>query len=368
MELQVLQEDLSKVLATSIRFISTRSTLPILGNFLLIAEKTKLKVQATNLEMSISTSIGAKVTEEGRVTAPAKTLQELISNLNLGQLNISLDKEQLKIESSGFTGKLTTTPANDFPNIPENITENGSFSLSSKELISSLSKVLFSASLDETRPILGGVLFIFEENSLTLVASDGFRLSQKKIGLTQSLESKRIVIPRSSLIELIKVAEKGENIEFQVRQNDNQLIMKVGDVCLASRLIEGEFPNFEKIIPKSPGTVVALDKRDLSRGVKLASVFAREEGNVIKLTVTEEALELSSQNAKAGTQTNKVEAKVEGGVLDISYNYKFIEDFINVVEGEDLEIHLTDSASPAIFKDPKDPSFLHLIMPVRVQS
>jgi DNA polymerase-3 subunit beta len=375
MKLQILQEDLSKILNTSIRFISNKRTLPILGNFLLKAEKSKLIIEATNLEMSISCSIGAKVEKEGSVTVPAKLFQELIVNLEHGQINLSSNKEQLEIQSSSFKGSLPTMAVNDFPTIPNTIDAKKSFTLPEKDLSNSLSKVLFSSSTDETRPILTGVLFIFDapkatNSSLTLVASDGFRLSQKSVSLTKKVEDEnlKLIIPRSTLLELIKISAGQAELSFELRQSDNQLIIKIDDIYLSTRLINGDFPDFEKIIPKSSSTIVTVNKNDLSRGIKLASVFARDEGGIIKMTVNVGVLQISSENAIKGKQNSQIDASVEGPNVDISFNYKFIEDFLNNSSSDNIEIKLTDSVSPSIWVDSKDPDFLHLIMPVRVQS
>lgn len=368
MTTQVLQEDLIKALNAAVHFINTKMSLPILGNFLLETQKTKLKIKATNLEMSVSVSIGAKVDVEGSITVPAKTFLELVTNLQPGQVNLELEKGELKIKTSDFSASLPTIPSNDFPAIPEEINSKDSFTIPTKDLTFTLSKVLFSTSLDETRPILTGVLFIFKDTLLSLVSSDGFRLSRKNINLPKKIPERQIVVPRSSLLQLIRLSNESENLIFEVRSSDNQLIIKVGETVISSRLIEGTFPDFEKIIPSSSGTKVTLDKNDLGRGVSLAAIFARESGNVIKLSVKENFIELTSQGSKTGNQKTKIEGLIVGSSLDISFNYKFLEDFINTLEGESIEINLTDSVSPAIFVDPKDEKFLHLIMPVRIQN
>jgi len=371
MKLQVLQQDLSKALSTSIRFINSRNTLPILGNFLLQAEKTKLKIKGTNLEMSISLSLGAKIEEEGNLTVPAKIFQELVANLNQGSLNLTQVKEQLKIEGKDFIGNIPITPANDFPSIPSNIAKDNSFEIKVEDLDKALSKVLFSASIDETRPVLTGVLFIFEEKSLSLVSSDGFRLSKKIIKLDKKIESKNLIIPRNSLFELLKNLKElnnSDSVQFGIKEEDNQLVIKIGSIFLTTRLIDGAFPDFEKIIPKTSTTKIIVDKNDLGRLVKLGSIFAKESANVIKLIISKNSLEITSESSKGGSQKGSVEVKAEGPAVDISFNYKYIEEFLNIDEGNDLEINLTDSISPAIFIDPKDKDFLHLIMPVRIQS
>jgi len=370
MKLQVLQTELSKALTTALRFTSSRGTLPLLSNFLLTAEKTKLRIESTNLEMSVSISIGAKVEKEGSSTVLAKTFMELVANLNQDQIELNLEKDQLGVVCRNFKGSLPTVPPNDFPKVPGEIDTKKSFSIQAMQLKEALSKVLFSVSSDETRPILTGVLFIFNENVLNLVSSDGFRLSQKTLTLSKKLTIPQIVIPKYSLLELIKISgtENQTELNFELKGEENQLIVKIGEVIVSTRLIEGSFPDFKKIIPANSTTKVNIDRDDLSRGVKLSSVFAREGANVIKLKVKENSIEIQSESEKAGKEVDEIEAKVEGGTLDISYNYKFVEEFLGVTEGSDVEIKLTDGNSPAIFVDTKDKDFLHLIMPVRIQN
>jgi DNA polymerase III subunit beta len=375
MKLQVLQEDLKNAANIGIRFISTRSTLPILGNFLLIAEKTSLRIEATNLEMSVSIKLGAVVEEEGKMTLPAKTFTDLILNLEKGQINLSEVKEKLDIVGNGFEASIATQPANDFPTIPVDLDDKLSFTLGGQTLINALSKILFSVSTDETRPVLTGVLFVFDapeatnSSTLSLVASDGFRLSRITLKLDREIKAKNIIIPKNSLLELLKIGKTEKEIKFQLKESENQLIIKVGEMVLSTRLIDGNFPDFQKIIPLNSATKISLNKNDLSRGLKLAGVFARaEDSGIVKMSILENEVELSSENAKFGKQKNKIEASVEGGTLDVLYNFKFVEDFLNIIEGNNIEIKLTDGGSPGIFVDPKDESFLHLIMPVKVQS
>jgi DNA polymerase III subunit beta len=367
MQLEVLQEDLAQALDVAIHFVSTRSTLPILSNFFLIAQKTKLTIQSTNLEMSVSTSIGAKIKTEGQITLPAKTFYEIVTSLPKGQITLNINNEKLHIETTSFQSDLETFPANDFPQVPSTLNQKASFILNSSALSKALSKILFSVSLDEARPVLTGVLFNFAD-SLELVASDGFRLSRKTVKLPTTLKAKNIIVPRAALLELIKLSKNFDTIAFELKENDNQLILQIGETLITSRLIEGNFPDYEKIIPPTSPISVNIDKNDLTRSVKLASVFAREASSIVKFILLDDSLELASENGKKGSQTSKIDAKIDGGALEILFNYKFVEEFLSIAEGESVEIKLVDSSSAAIFIDSKDTGFLHLIMPVKVQN
>ncbi len=367
MKLKVLQEDLLRTLSQVNRFVNPRVQLPILGNIIFKSGKTKLLLKATNLELSIVKEIGASVEEEGEIAIPGKTIFEIVSNLSKGQIELEAKKEQLKIKSENFTGNISGMGTSDFPKVIDSLGK-GSIILELTQLKEALSKVSFCASVDETRPVLNGVLFIFKKKELILVATDGFRLSQKTIQLKEEIDLERIIIPKSAILELLRTEIEGNDINLEVVPSHGQIVFGVGDGVFASRLISGEFPNFENIIPKSSTTKVFVDKTELLRVVKLASVFARDNANMVSFSVEKNTLKVSAESSKSGKQEAQVEVKVEGAEVDIIFNYKFLEEVLNVIEGEEVQIELTNTTSPGVFRDPKDSNFLHLIMPVRIQS
>jgi len=365
MKLAVLQEDLAKALLTSSRFVNTRAQLPILGNIILKTEKTSLRLLATNLENSISMSLGAKIESEGEIAVPAKTISEVVSNLARGQIELEAQKEQLRIKTDTFTGVVSGMNTSDFPKLEGTVSKN-SVTFEKSEFDKAISKVLFCASVDETRPVLTGVLLLNKGGKLYVVATDGFRLSQKILTLPKGLTFEKIILPRNFISELIHIGESS-TFSFEVKEKENQAVFGIDNVVLTSRLISGSYPNFENIIPKAAGTKVRVGKEELLRATKLASVFARESANMVRVNVSKNSLKISAESGKSGSQEGSVEAKVEGEEMEIIFNYRFIEEFLNVVEGEEVEIQLSNTTSPGIFLDPKDPDFLHLIMPVKIQ-
>jgi len=372
MKLQVLQEDLSKILTIASRFTSTRAQLPILGNILFSASKTKLLIASTNLEVSIAISIGAKVEKSGEIAVPAKVITDLVNNLSLGQITLETEKEKLKIKASDFSSTVSSMNSSDFPALPKSL-DKKVIEIDKNILINSLTQCTFAASIDETRPILTGLLFIFEKNRLTIVATDGFRLSQKHIPLTKNYSSQKIILPKTTLSELIKLAGEEENISFSFKDSENQSIFKVGRSILSSRILQGEFPDYERIIPSRSSLHVFVDKEELLRAIKLASVFARESANVVNLTIQSSSVSITAESQHSGEQKGKIDAKVEGeslpkGGFSINYNYRFLEDFLNSVEGEEIKMSFSAPSAPGIFRDTKDKDYLHLIMPVKLQS
>lgn len=372
MKLQVLQENLVKALNLTSRFASSRAQLPVLGNIILSAGKTKLLVASTNLEISVATWIGAKVEKEGSLTVPARTVTDLVTNLLPGTVNLESEKEQLKISSPSFTSTLSGMNSSDFPKIPQVVDKTG-FSLPKEEFLGAISKVVFAASIDETRPVLTGILFLFEKDALTLVATDGFRLSQKKMrppAADRSFKADKLILPRGALGELSRLSEEEGSIAFGFKEKENQAVFGVGETVLSTRILEGEFPDFEKIIPKNSAYKISLDKEEFLRAVKLASVFARESANIVRLRVESGSVEISAESSQSGSQKTKVDAKVEGskGEFEIAFNYRFLEEFLHSATGEEVAVELSDEASPGVFLDTKDNNYLHLIMPVKIQT
>lgn len=369
MKLEVLQEDLTKALSICSRFASSRVQLPVLANLLLEASKNKLTISSTNLEVSVSYSIGAKVEEEGIVTIPSRIITETVSNLKKGQITLVSEKESLVISNSEFESKILGMNASDFPVIPTGLSSN-SLSFSPGEFQNNLYKVLFAASNDETRPVLTGVLTILGNKETMFVATDGFRLSQVRLSKSLNEDSeKRLIIPKNSLTEAIRIPSEG-NISFGYKKNDNIVLFGFPNATLSSRVIEGEFPDFERIIPKTSTIKVELDKEEFLRSTKLASIFARDSANVVKLKINKKNIEVLSESQQYGKQKGILDAKVEGETGDkfvIAFNFRFIEEYLISVEGDSVKMEFSDPNSPTLFIDPKAANYLHIIMPIRLQ-
>lgn len=370
MKLQVLQENLNKAVGVTARFADSRAQLPILGNVLISAKKSKVFVSSTNLEISACVRIGAKVENEGEISVPAKVISELVLNLPKDTIELESEKEQLKVVTQSFSSTILGMNSSDFPPVPNSVNEKNTISLSEKNIAESLSKVIFSTSSDETRPILTGVLFILENGSLTLVATDGYRLSKKTILLKDYKGGKKsVVIPKGILAEVERGFAGGDGVLFDLEETDKQVIFGLDDTILTSRLLEGEFPDFEKIIPKGSNIKITLDKEEFLRAVKLASIFARESANVVKVKALKDSIKVFAESGAAGSQETKVDAKIEKGGnedFEIAFNFRFLEDFLHSVSGEEVLMEFTNSTSAGVFKDTLDQQFLHLIMPVKV--
>ena len=366
MKLQVLQDKLSKAVSTASRFASPKAQLPVLGNILLKASKNKLLVNATNLELSISISVGAKIESEGELTVPAKVFSEIIGNLNPGTVVLESDKESLIVQSENFKGNVAGMNSSDFPKIPESIGAE-KIEIKAEDWDSVFDKVLFSVSVDDTRPALTGVLFVFKEGSIDFVSTDGFRLSRKSLSVAGMKPGKSIIVPRSVLSEVGRVGD-GELVTMSFDAENGQIVAELGDTVLASRLISAGYPDYEKIIPGASEFSVNVDRGELLKAIKIAGVYGRESANVIKLLFDKDKVQILAESKTLGKEESSIDAKVDGEVMKsaIAFNFKFIEDFIGVCS-DSVSMNFTNQDAAGVFSDTKDKDFLHLIMPVKIQ-
>lgn len=366
MKLTVLQENLKNAVSLTSHFVSPKAQLPILGNILLKTDKSKLTLSSTNLETSVSTSIGAKVETEGEITINGKTLNDVVSNLSSGSIELEIEKEQVKITSGTFKSNILGSNSADFPILPSSVGKD-SFKVKKEELVTSLSKTLFAVSSDETRPILTGILFVVKSKSLYLVATDGFRLSEVKLKSEIDIPDFKIIIPKAVLNELVKLNEE-DIVEISFDKENNQVIFLIGDTILSSRIIEGDFPDYEKIIPTSSVCVFDINKYEFEKAIKLASIFARDSGNIIKLQIKEKNMIVRAESAASGNQETEVQIERDDKSdkeIEIMFNFRFIEEFLKVALDEDVQIHVSDNNKASKFIDPKSSNFLHIIMPIK---
>ncbi len=367
MKAVVLQEDLFRGLEIASRFVSSRAQLPVLSNILFSAKQGKLRLAATNLEMGVSYQLGAKVEEEGATTLPARLIVELVSNTSPGQVQLSEKAGQVTVSTPSSSATLSSIPATEFPTVPEEITKKD-FSLPSDVFRSVANHVAFSAATDEARPSLTGVLLLFKEGLLA-VATDGFRLSHKEISIKgKGGDERRVLVSARAIDELNRVLGEGEDVTISVAEKESQILFGKEGLVLTGRLLGGDFPDFEKVIPKAGTHKAIVNKEELARGVRAASVFAREAASVVRLGIEKDKLLVSAESQQYGKDEGVLEAKTEGGGLVAAFNYRYILDFLGSIQGDEVSFETEGPTSPGVFKDPKDSSYKHLIMPVRIQA
>lgn len=363
MHIHILQENLSKGLSLVSRYTSNKSQLPILANVLIDAQAEGVTLLATNLEMGIRVDIGGKTEKTGQITVPAKNLTEFISSLSVETLELKSEGEKLKISGSKSSATFSTIDAKEFPIIP---TPTGKNLDIDNQLIKQVAvEVAFSSATDESRPVLTGVKFEKQDKNLVVTATDGFRLSRKTLLSTENFSlSTSLILPARTIMELARVGEE-EKISMEVVSQNNQVIFTSGKTQIISRVLEGNFPDVDKIIPKEFRTQVTVDRSELLRTVRAASIFARDSNNIIKLEIRNEKLEIRASGGQTGESESIIDAEIDGEEIQISFNYKYILDFLSSQTSERIIMKFNEATTPAVFVAEKDPSLIHLIMPVR---
>lgn len=363
MKLSVTQENLSRALSTVSRIASSRSSLPILSNVLLKTENNRLFIAATNLDIAVSETIGAKVKKEGSITVPARLMQDYVSSLPASALTIEVIDNKLQLTTDHHSSTINGMPADDFPVMPR-VDNGSSMEFKTKELKQALQQVLFAASADDARPVLTGVYLHSFEGTLYMTATDSYRLAERSIGKAEAELS--LLLPASSLQELMRIV-KDDTGSVVINYDEQQAIFTVGSVELVTRLIEGNYPDYRKLLPASHATVAQLAKSDLQEITKVSSLFAREAAGGVTLTFNDETGEISIRSiaSQVGENTATAQAKVEGDAATITMNSRYILDALNAFEGKSIAIKVNGKLDPCLLTDPEDPSYLHVIMPVK---
>lgn len=365
MKFNILQQDFYPAVSAVARSCGIRSQLPVLGNILISAIGDTLKLSATNLEIGVVKALKAEIIEEGEVTVPAKTLVEMISNLPAEKVEFISGVDQIEISTPSFSSKINGISAAEFPAIP--LTGKEEIIIDAENLIKSLPQVIFAAAADDSRPILTGILTEIKNNKLQFVATDGYRLAHKIVDSTRDVNLKTL-IPRRTFEEIIRLIseDSADKVKISISDDRNQIIFEFGDTLLSSRLIEGQFPAWEKIIPTDSKAKLTVERQELLKAVKLASVFAKNEANIIRLQNTSEKIILTSEAKELGNQAKEVEAKIEGEEIKIAFNAKFLQDALSALNTNQVIFSLSGPLSAAVLKPVGEEGLQYIIMPVNL--
>ncbi len=355
---------LFKKLTLASYFISEKISSPqILQKVLIKGNKDIIEFYSSNLNNFFYTKIKTKIKEKIELLLEPKKILEFLSLLPAGEVIVEILEKKIIISQQKTKGVFPRFPAADFPFPPK--TEEKEQKIKATTLKQALAQILFSAAKDEGRPALSGVNFITNED-LTLVTTDGFRLSLLKI--KKQIVHPPFIIPASFLEEVLKIMEEEEEVSFSYLKEEKTVVFKIGDNNLYSRLIEGEFPPFERVIPDKYTTKVIIDKEEMLRAIKLIAIFARDFSNVIILNLKKNEVVIQPKTESQENQTI-LEAKTEGEEQKIAFNYRFLLDFLNHLSDEkNIVIEVTRPDAPAVFRSEKKPNYLHIIMPVRIQN
>ncbi len=376
MELEILKEKLNQSLIIIEQLIRKNINLPILNNILLEVEKNFLKISATNLETSIIWWILAKVKEEGKVTIPASFLRSLIGFIKQEKIKLKSEKNNLILEADNQITQIQGSNIEDFPIIPK-ISKEDFVEIEAERLNQGLSQVINIPSFSQIKPEISGIYFSFKKDELKLVSTDSFRLAEKTINLPQKIKKNfSFIFPQLATKNLINILSlKPDNLKIYF--SPNQVLFEwLGEetdypnIHFSSRLIEGEFPNYQEIIPKKYTAEIILNREDFQNQIKKAGLFSGKISEV-KLTVIpkENRIKIFSQSVDIGKNEAYLPAKIEAKddkELETSFNYRFLIDGLSNIRGSEVIFSLSDSEGPATIKPVGDKSYIYVLMPIKM--
>jgi len=382
MKVSVLQENLAKGLAIVGRAVAAKSTLPVLSNILLATDQGRLKLSATNLEIGINCWIGAKVEDEGAITVPARLLTELVNNLPNDRIDMDLvlRTHTLNLTCARVKTNIKGIDAEEFPLIPV-VTDKPTMTISPDLLKEMISQVVFAAATDESRPVLAGVLASFNgpQGTFTLAAADGFRLSVRSANVPCGSDKLDVVIPARTMQEVARILStidwaNGGAVEITVAPNKSQVLFHMTDVDVISRLVEGTFPNYQQIIPKTYKTRTILNTADFLKSTRRAAIFARDAANVVRLTITPGdeltpgRLNISATAAELGDNEEEIDAVIEGEPIFIAFNARYLTEALSVLNSPQVGLETSGPTSPGVIRPVgSEMAFTHVIMPMQAR-
>ncbi len=377
MNVSVMQENLARGLQTVSRAVSSRATLPVLANVLLKTENAGLKLTATNLEIGISCWVPGKVEEEGEITVPARLVTDLVASLPNQRIDLVLSAKDrtLKVTCGGSKSSIKGIEADEFPVVAA-IGEAPTTSVPARALREALGEVVFAAAADESRPILTGVLTRLTGELMTLAAADNYRIAVRTLGLASAVGAElAIVVPARSYAELMRILPDSDDaIEMTVTPNRSQVLFHVEGTDLVSRLIEGQFPNYEPVVPKRDAWTAraVVDREAFLASTRRASIFARDSANIVKVEVGDGAdgagLSITAHAADIGDNADVLEAAVEGSGTTIAFNARYLVDVLANLGAEQATLELSGPLAPGVVRGVGKEDYVHVIMPVRTAS
>jgi len=365
MKLICTQENLSKGLQLVSHIASKNISLPILSNVLIEVKKGDIKLSTTNLEMGIVCKVRGKVEKEGSFTVQAKTISDYINLLPKENITLELVDQNLKIQSKNSKTLMKGLEASEFPLIPQ-IDSKTNLEIKGKVLKEALNAVSFAVSFDETRPEINGVYFHFKDKRLTLVATDSYRLAEKSIDLGNEVSEKGFIVPIKTIQELVRIIDEEEDM-LEIKISDNQILFLVGGAQLSSRLIEGQYPDYQQIIPTEQKTSIILNTGDFINTIKRASLFCKAGSNdiLLKFLSTNNEVHVSANNLQIGESEAKQSANIDGQDNDIIFNYRFLLEGLQNIEESECVLNINTNTNPGLLKPKNESNYVYIIMPIK---
>lgn len=362
------QKDLLSALHIAGKAVSGNNTLPILGNILLKAEGQKLYFAATNLEIAITYWLSTEVKNEGSITIPAKLLTSYVSLLPGGLVEMAIDEgNSISLKSGSSKTKIKGISSEEFPVIPV-VEREYTIEVSGKELRQAIEQVVFAAATVSTRPVLSGVFFRAAGDELRLAATDSYRLAERKVKLAKPIEGElKIIVPARTVQELARLISDEHEI-VTIITSPTQILAKIGNIELTSRVIDGQFPDYQQIIPKSHKTKVATKISDLTQAIRRVALFAKENNNNnIKFSFTAGGnIGLTTDITQIGVEEAEIPGTTEGEENRVALNADFVLDVLSVLGTEEAEMLIESKLAPVVIMPKGKTEYTHIIMPLKI--
>jgi len=364
MKIECIKEQLEEVLNKADKIAGKNITLPVLAGLYLDARQNSLSIKATNLDLGISLTLPVKVIESGIVVVPAHVISSFISSLSKDRnITINTKNQVLEIKTSSTKTNIKTLPSEDFPVIPE-IGEDKVFSMPIRDLLFGIKSVLYAAAVGSIKPELSSISITYEGEFLTFAATDSFRLAEKKIRVKKVPHFKQILIPQKNAMEIVKIFDKGDE-EISISIEEHQMALRVQNIYLTSRIVEGTFPDYRQIIPKETTSKAVLLKQDLINSLKTSLIFSDTFNQLtLKLSPKAKSFEIESKNSAIGESVHTVESVLEGDNISINVNHRYFTDCFQSIMTDSVSLSFSGQAKPIIIQGVGDTSFLYLVMPM----
>ncbi len=361
MKVTVNQKNLKKVLWLVEKIVSKNPALPILNNILIKTDSGRLKVSSTNLEIGINCMIGAKIDEVGEIAVPARVVSDFINNVSDEKITLNTKNNTLSINSDKYKTQILGFDSKDFPIIPK-LKDKPAAVISSKVLKSMLFSVADSMAVSETRPELSGVYIELGPKNMIFAATDSFRLSET-IFNTKNSDQHSVIVPRSTVMELIRITSEIDG-DMEIKIGDGQISFYNNDLELVSRLIDGNYPDYKKVIPNKFLSRALIQKNEFEKDIRLAGLFSSNISD-IKIACSKESLIIKSKNSDKGEIETIIPAVLKNDPFEISVNYHYLLDGLKIIDSEKVLLEFTGNGNPVIVKPNDNKELTYLIMPLR---
>lgn len=362
MRIVCLKENLKKYVSIIERFTGKNINLPILNNILIKTENNIITLSATNLEVGVKINFPSKVLKEGSITVPARIFSQVVQSLNGDKINIEEKNLILNIKTEDSLVKINGISSNDFPIIPKIKKISSFFGVNKQDLVEAVNSVLPSVAISEIKPEISGIFFSLSGDTLRVVGTDTFRLSEKKIRLSEKYEPTSFILPKNTAQEIGRL--EGDGGEVKINLGENQVEFNFEDLFLISRLVEGKFPEYEGIIPKNFETYFEAGKGELISKIKPSSILSSKL-NDITIQVESSIMKMTTINPELGEYVSSLNLESKPNPTTVSFNYRYLLDGLESINDDRIRFQINGESNPTLLRGKEDNTFIYVIMPIK---